>query len=517
MEAVSGERPTIEVLFRAEFARLVRSLAVAEGDHEAVSAVHEAFVEARRRWARVASLDDPAGWVRRVAVNRLANDGRDPRRKAGRLDAVRPPDPAGALDLGLLDAVRKLPAQQRRCVCLHHIGGYPIEEVATALGIAPSTAESHLHHGRAALRRAVEGSADGDDVLERLSGLAPNVDEDAAWATLGRARNRRVVRTGVAAAVIVAILVGAAMLSWTHADDRRSVASVPTTTATRGLLSASTVRDGIELTVTLPAGRVDVGRRVRADVVVRNDGSAPVYWLHGGCAVPASVVLTSVGSPVVERRVLAQWDGGSPLADWLGPNNALGPRLLVDPKVAGVRSPSCTTNLVVETIAPGGETRWSGVTDARVPPGPLARQELAANFVGYNQPTDYPGRPRPTVEVRVAVPVRDDPARTASAGAAVAAFAADRRLQPFLDRTRLELAGNPVAVLQSWATELSWWQGTWELWVTPYYNGNHALRLRYDPRVGAVVDGRLVSSYQAPGDDPDQSPAPGLTPDTLLP
>ena len=517
MEEVSGERPTIEAVFRAEFARLVRSLAVAEGDDQAFDAVREAFAEAGRRWARVAALTDPAGWVRRVAVNRLANDGRNPRPRAEGLDAEPPPDPAGARDLGLLAAVRKLPAQQRRCVCLHHIGGYPVDEVATALGTAPSTAESHLHHARATLRRAVEGVDDADDLLDRLPGLAPNVDEDAAWETLGREWRRRVVRSRVSAAVIVALLVVAAVLSWTHADHRQGVASAPTTTATRGLLSASTVRDGIELTVTLPAGRVDAGRRVRADVVVRNAGGVPVHWVHGGCAAPASVVLTSVGAPVVERRVLMQWDGVSPLADWLGPFNALGPHPLVDPKAAGVRSLLCTTNLVVETIAPGGETRWSGATDARVPPGPLAGQELAANFVGYSQPADYPGRPRPTVEVRVAVPVRDDPARPASAGAAIAAFAADHRLQPFLDRTRLEAAANPVSVPQSWATELSWWQRAWELWITPYYNGNQALRLRYDPRVGAVVDGRLVSPYQAPGDDSDHNPAPGLTPDTLLP
>src|SRR6185312_4808362 len=176
---------------------------------------------------------------------------------------------------------------------------------------------------------------------------------------------RRVVQTGVSAGVIAVLVVGAAILSWTHDDHRTRVASVPTTLATGGVLSASTVQDGIELTVTLPAGRVDVGGRVQADVVVRNAGSAPVHWLHGGCVVPAPVVLTSVGAPVVERRVIAQWDGLSPLANWLGPNNALGPRHLVDPKAAGVRPPSCTTNRMVETIAPGGETRWSGVTDVR--------------------------------------------------------------------------------------------------------------------------------------------------------
>jgi hypothetical protein len=212
-----------------------------------------------------------------------------------------------------------------------------------------------------------------------------------------------------------------------------------------------------------------------------------------------------------------QWDGTTPVPDWLRTHNALAPKPLVDAEVAGVRSPLCRPSLMVETIAPGGETHWSGATDARVPPGSLARQELAATFVGYTQPTDHPGAPRRPVEVRVAVPVLDDSSRAPSADDAIAAFAADHRLQPFLDRTRAELAANPVSVTQSWATELSWWQGTWELWVTPYYNGNQALRLRYDPHVRGVVDARLVSPYQPPGDDPDHNRAPGLPPDTLLP
>ena len=163
MEAVGDERPTIEGLFRAEFARLVRSLGVAEGHEEAGEAVQEAFVRAERRWARVASLDDPAGWLRRVAVNRLANARRDRRGRPELLAAVRPPDPAdlGPVDLDLLTAVRALPAQQRRCLCLHHIGGYPVEDVGTALEIAPETVKAHLHDGSAALRRALEGSNDG--------------------------------------------------------------------------------------------------------------------------------------------------------------------------------------------------------------------------------------------------------------------------------------------------------------------------------------------------------------------
>jgi hypothetical protein len=356
-----------------------------------------------------------------------------------------------------------------------------------------------------------------EDLLDRVSWPAPGADDAAALATLGGERRRRVVLAGVSGAVVVVLLAAAGLLSWAHVGDRRAVTADPATSATRGLLSASTVRDGIELTVTLPAGQVEVGHRVRAEVVIRNVGPVPVYWAHNGCAVPASVVLTAAGAPVVERRVPTQWDGTTPLAGWLGPHNAIAPRPLVDPSAAGARSQLCRVNLAVETIAPGGDAHWSGSSDARVPPGSLGPQELAATFVGYAQPADYPAAPRPAVEVRVAVPVLDDDARATSADAAIAAFAADRRLQPFLDRTRHELDGNPVSLTQRWATELSWWQGAWELWVTPYYNSDQALRLRYDTRLGAVVEGRLVSAFQPPGDDPDHNNSRGLPPDTPLP
>jgi hypothetical protein len=53
---VAAETRTSEALYRAEFARLVRSLAVAEGREEAADAVQEAFVQAGRRWVRVGSL-----------------------------------------------------------------------------------------------------------------------------------------------------------------------------------------------------------------------------------------------------------------------------------------------------------------------------------------------------------------------------------------------------------------------------------------------------------------------------
>jgi len=77
--AVTNE--DIEPLFRAHYARLVRSLALACGDRElAADAVQEAFVRAHTRWSSIRGYEDPLGWVRRVAINLL----HDAHRRAGR-------------------------------------------------------------------------------------------------------------------------------------------------------------------------------------------------------------------------------------------------------------------------------------------------------------------------------------------------------------------------------------------------------------------------------------------------
>jgi RNA polymerase sigma-70 factor (ECF subfamily) len=149
---------SIDELFQREYPRLVRALAVAEDAPHAADAVQEAFIAAQRRWARVSTLDDPAAWVRRVAVNRLANGRRDRRRRSEILAGVRAPDPAelDALDLDLLDAVRSLPPRQRLTLCLHHLAGYAVADVAAMLEVTEGTVKSNLHDARTALRQRLE-------------------------------------------------------------------------------------------------------------------------------------------------------------------------------------------------------------------------------------------------------------------------------------------------------------------------------------------------------------------------
>jgi RNA polymerase sigma-70 factor, ECF subfamily len=158
VRGVMADMATFDEVFGAEYPRLVRALSVADDPADVEDAVQEAFVAAHRRWPYVVGLDDPVGWVRRAALNRISTGRRTRRRRAEILRRVRPPDPVtlDPLDLDLLEAIRALPPRQRRSLCLHHLGGYPIGEIAPMLGVAEGTVKSNLHDARSALRRLME-------------------------------------------------------------------------------------------------------------------------------------------------------------------------------------------------------------------------------------------------------------------------------------------------------------------------------------------------------------------------
>ena len=141
-------------LFERDYERLVRSLGVAFDAASAADAVQEAFIQADRRWTHIATLDDPAGWVRRVAVNRLLNGRRDRARRREILATVRPVADADLTPelLDLRRAVASLPSKMRAAVCLHYLADLAIDDVAKSLEVSPGTVKSNLHDARVRLR-----------------------------------------------------------------------------------------------------------------------------------------------------------------------------------------------------------------------------------------------------------------------------------------------------------------------------------------------------------------------------
>lgn len=155
---------TVDELFDRQYAAIVRALAVAFDDAEgAADAVQEAFIEADRRWRTVGQYDEPAVWIRRVAINRLRNGRRNRLRRSEIVAAIRPIPPEDLTDalLDLRRAIDGLPEKMRLAVCLHHVAGCPLGEVAATLEVSVGTVKSNLHDARLRLRAEMEDHAHG--------------------------------------------------------------------------------------------------------------------------------------------------------------------------------------------------------------------------------------------------------------------------------------------------------------------------------------------------------------------
>jgi RNA polymerase sigma-70 factor (ECF subfamily) len=153
-----------DALFRTTYPTLVRALSVAADGGAAADAVQDAFVQASLHWPRVGRLDNPAAWVRRAAINRLANHRRGLRRRAAAVARLHPVDEAATIDpadLDLAAALRALPQKQRMVVCLHYLADLSVAEIADSMGVAEGTVKSNLHDARRALRAHLGEPSDG--------------------------------------------------------------------------------------------------------------------------------------------------------------------------------------------------------------------------------------------------------------------------------------------------------------------------------------------------------------------
>lgn len=140
--------------YAACFRPLTVQLFAYTGDMAAAQdVVQEAFCRALSRWKRIADMDDPAGWVRRVAWNLATSRWRRARTamtfaRRHREEHVAAPSPDR---VALAQALSTLPEQHRRAVILHYLADMPISDIARQEGAAEGTVKSWLHRGRTAL------------------------------------------------------------------------------------------------------------------------------------------------------------------------------------------------------------------------------------------------------------------------------------------------------------------------------------------------------------------------------
>ncbi|MBY8883884.1 SigE family RNA polymerase sigma factor [Streptomyces sp. PTM05] len=149
-----------EEFYAQTVTRLTGQLYVMTGDlHEAQDVVQEAFV---RGWSRRRQLDRdgrPEAWIRTVAWRMAVSRWRFGRRSADawkRSGAPPHVEGPGPEQLALVEALRELPAQQRRIMTLHYLCDLMVEQIAGETGLSVSTVKTHLSRGRTALAHRMQ-------------------------------------------------------------------------------------------------------------------------------------------------------------------------------------------------------------------------------------------------------------------------------------------------------------------------------------------------------------------------
>lgn len=122
--------------------------------------VQDVLLKVHGRWERIAALDDPPSYVRRMLVNEYLSW----RRKWSRITPVASAEPAWEVDdapdhattyadrAALAEQLRRLTRRQRTVLALRFYGGLDDREIADTLGCSESSVRSHASRALAALR-----------------------------------------------------------------------------------------------------------------------------------------------------------------------------------------------------------------------------------------------------------------------------------------------------------------------------------------------------------------------------
>ena len=149
------DQTAFDDFYRAHRAQTVRWAVALVGDRQVAEELAQDVLVAVG--SRLASLDNPGGYLRRALVNRAASWHRSHARERRRIRRATAGQPTSYNEATneMLDALAGLPYKQRAAVTLRYWADWDDEQIAAALGCAPASVRVLLHRGIAALREMV--------------------------------------------------------------------------------------------------------------------------------------------------------------------------------------------------------------------------------------------------------------------------------------------------------------------------------------------------------------------------
>jgi RNA polymerase sigma-70 factor (ECF subfamily) len=170
--AADGDAGAFDDLIRPRLDRLyVTANRILRDGAAAEDAVQQAMVLAWRDLRALRDLDRLDAWLYRLLVRTCYRELRSRRRLAANVVQLGPRDvPDATLAIHDRDALerafRRLSADKRAVIVLHHVTGLSLPEIAGVLAVPEGTVRSRLHYGLQDLRRVLSPAGIVDRVEE---------------------------------------------------------------------------------------------------------------------------------------------------------------------------------------------------------------------------------------------------------------------------------------------------------------------------------------------------------------
>lgn len=158
-EEVVRAVPEFEAFYRHEYRGVLGLAMVLCTRGSAEDVTQDAFVAAYERWDEVGQMENAAGWVRRVAMNRALSRFRRAAAEGRALIRVSQPFEAPGVStdsLAVWMAIRRLSKRQAMTVVLAYYEGLEQAEIAQLCGCSIETVRTHLKRAKARLRHLLE-------------------------------------------------------------------------------------------------------------------------------------------------------------------------------------------------------------------------------------------------------------------------------------------------------------------------------------------------------------------------